>query len=148
VRFARHVCIALLVSVAFIFGCEPMSSEQVAKKQSYDAGKAYYKEECARCHLENGEGVGTLYPPIRNSDYLKSHFNELGCIIYNGMKGPLVVNKLQYNWPMPKHVNMDDFEFAALLNYIRQRLGYSDKYITPDQARAIIISCRSKSPVK
>ena len=33
-------------------------------------GEEIYNDFCAQCHLEDGEGVNGIYPPLANSDFL------------------------------------------------------------------------------
>jgi cytochrome c551 len=142
----RFIQLSMLLSTAIvIWGCTYKSAEEIEYQQSFAAGKAYYMDECARCHQKNGEGLGTLYPPLTNADYLKNYPEKLGCIIYNGIRGPITVNNKQYNWPMPGHVNMDDDELAVLLTYIQSNWGNNKRKVTVDQARSIIIECRMKN---
>jgi cytochrome c551 len=134
----------LLLPVSLFVACSNnLSPEVIEYQQAYNAGKAYYHDACAKCHQEDGSGLGTLYPPLSNSDYLLKNPDKLACIIYNGMKGPVIVNDKQFNWAMPGHVNMDDYELACLLTYVKSHWGGINQRVTIDQARAMIIDCRT-----
>lgn len=68
--------------------------------------------------MENGEGLGELYPPLNRSDYLVHNREDLPCIIRNGLKGEIIVNSLTYDLEMPGISHLSDTEINNLLNYI------------------------------
>ena len=39
-------------------------------KASITRGKDVYTAQCMSCHLEQGEGIENVYPPLAKSDYL------------------------------------------------------------------------------
>ena len=39
-------------------------------EQSIADGKEIYNDFCVQCHLDNGEGVSGVFPPLAKSDYL------------------------------------------------------------------------------
>jgi cytochrome c551 len=106
-----------------LWNCSSLSTEKIAYQQSYDNGKALYQEECAKCHKATGEGLGTLYPPLANSDYFKSNTGKLACIISKGMRGPITVNGVQFNWAMPDHKSLEPKQIAAIMTYVQNIWG-------------------------
>ena len=59
------------------------------ESKPYKKGAALYRYYCASCHMEEGQGLRGLFPPIAGSDYLEKHFDQLPCIIKNGMEEKL-----------------------------------------------------------
>ncbi len=82
------------------------------------AGRITYMQSCASCHGENGEGIALLVPPLRESDYLNVHFEQLPCLIRSGMEDTIVVNGKMYYQPMYP-INLNDVEIANLMNFMQ-----------------------------
>jgi len=68
--------------------------------------------------MENGLGLGTLIPPLKDSDYLFENTADAIRSIKYGLKGPIVVNGTPYNQPMPANPNLTNIEILELLIYI------------------------------
>lgn len=81
-------------------------------------GRALYAEHCLSCHMDNGEGLGELFPPIRNSDYIIKNKSDLACLIRHGISGTLAVNGKTYNGQMAGNKQLTDVEVANLVHYI------------------------------
>ena len=89
----------------------------------YTNGKKLYTQHCSNCHMENGEGLGKLIPPLKGSDYLLKDVPEAASIIVNGLNGSLLVNGTEYNQPMPANLNLNPSEVAEILTYISNSWG-------------------------
>ena len=89
----------------------------------YTNGKKLYTQHCSNCHMENGEGLGTLIPPLKNADYLLKDVPGAASIIVNGLSGSIVVNGTEYNQPMPANLNLNPSEVAEILTYISNSWG-------------------------
>lgn len=81
-------------------------------------GAKLYQAHCASCHGEKGEGLRQLIPPLNKADFLAQHPEQVACIIRHGMEGPIVVNGVEYNHPMPANPKLSDIEIASLVEYI------------------------------
>lgn len=95
-------------------------------------GKKLYTQYCANCHAENGEGLGRLIPPLKNSDYLLSDIPRAAGIILNGMKGPIRVNGVEYNQPMPANPKLNQTEVLEILTYITNSWGNEFGGVDPE----------------
>ena len=93
-------------------------SGSIAPTRDLLKGKRLYTNHCSGCHQDNGEGLGKVYPPLNNSDYLQNHFTDLPCIIRNGMHKTITVNGKQYDYEMFAVSELGDYEIAAICNYI------------------------------
>jgi hypothetical protein len=80
-------------------------------------GRILYYSECASCHGDHGEGIRNLVPPIR-SDYFEANFNQLPCMILNGIDDSILVNGIWYNQPMYP-IKLSEVELANLMNFLR-----------------------------
>ena len=134
------VSISLLT--LFYCSCTSPTEKEIEYRQSFDSGKAIYEDECQKCHKANGKGVGPLYPPLENSDYLQSNLDKLPCIIYNGLKGEITVNGKKINWEMPGHKSMDEIQMSAVLTYVRSKWGKKKGAVSYGEARMAIERCK------
>lgn len=95
-------------------------------------GQAVYTEYCKTCHQANGQGLGTVYPPVAKSDYIKN--NPKATIIkevVKGKSGKVKVNGKEYNGvmtPIPKKYT--DADVAAVLTYVYNSWGNPGGVIT------------------
>lgn len=65
-----------------------------------------------------GNGLGELYPPLADADYLKAHPNSIICAIRYGLQDTLVINGKIYGEPMPAIPTLDDVEINNIVNYV------------------------------
>jgi nitrite reductase (NO-forming) len=104
--------------------------------ESIKRGKEAYVTECQNCHMENGEGLAGVYPPLAKADYLKKPVNHLIDVILKGLEGEIVVNGVKYNTPMPPQAYISDEKTADILNYIRNSWGNKASAVTPAMVKA------------
>ena len=98
-------------------------------------GQALYATYCNNCHLEEGQGLRQLIPPLAGSDYLRERQAEVVRGIRYGMNGPMQVNGITYNYPMPANPELTEFQIVNIVNYINQAWGNDYGMITVEQAR-------------
>lgn len=102
---------------------------------SVDRGKEVYIAQCMACHMENGEGIEDVYPPLAKSDYLMADKARSIDNVIHGVSGEIVVNGKTYNTDMAP-VDLSDQEVSDVLNYIRNSWGNKGKPVTPDEVKA------------
>src|SRR6187402_3007147 len=93
--------IFLAASCAIMFAL--FSFQQKPKfdlKASITRGQEVYTGNCMSCHLEQGEGIENVYPPLAKSDYLKGDKNKLTNQVLHGISGEIKVNDVTYNGEM------------------------------------------------
>ena len=86
-------------------------------------GATLYKDTCASCHGDQGQGLGRLIPPLAGSDYLVDHRAELPCLIRHGQHDVIVVNGVGYHNVMPGNDSLSVAKMTNLLNYIESHWG-------------------------
>lgn len=126
VRSRLFVSAILSLLMMLGFGCSPEQSDNAkvqerlstTELQQFTSGKKLYKQRCQNCHMEDGSGLGTLIPPLKNSDYLFNNISGVVRSIKYGLKGPIVVNGVKYNQPMPANPNLTNVEILELMTYI------------------------------
>lgn len=100
-----------------------------------DAGKSgqeIYKQVCAACHGQNGEGLAPAFPPLAESEWVNGPAENLIRIQLHGLQGPIAVRGKGYNAIMPANAGMSDQEIASVLTYIRSSMGNSAPAVTPE----------------
>ena len=102
-------------------------------EQSITDGEEIYLDFCIQCHLDNGEGVSGVFPPLAKSDYLINNIEMSIRGLKYGLSGPIVVNGEQYNGIM-QNQGLDDVEIADVMNYILNNWGNEfNQVITAEQ---------------
>ncbi|WP_448529938.1 c-type cytochrome [Raineya sp.] len=86
--------------------------------RTQEQGQKLYALHCSSCHMEKGEGLAGLIPPLKNADWLAQNPEKIACIIRYGQKGKVLVNGITYNHPMPANLKLSDTEIHNLTNFI------------------------------
>ncbi|MCO4291322.1 cytochrome c [Solitalea sp. MAHUQ-68] len=133
----KKTAFVVLLLSAFVAGLVACSNpKEIKEKQYYSEGLYLYQKYCQNCHMDNGQGLGQLIPPLAASDYLQQNTSELACIIKNGKKGKITVNGKEYEGIMPAN-NLSTIEIAEIITYITNTWGnklptYSIKQVEED----------------
>ena len=134
-----------LRSALFLFSCLLLFSctdpEKLKLDRSISNGLILYQDNCIQCHGEDGNGLGTLYPPLAGSDYIENNQDSLACIIKWGRAGKMVVNGVEYNQPMPGVEKLLDDEVAHLINYIQNAWGNKNDFKSREEVASDLESC-------
>lgn len=122
----------LVTSIVFLsFQAKP----KFDLKASMANGKEVYTSYCMSCHMENGEGLEDVYPPLAKSDYLMADKKRLIQQILYGATGPMKVNGKTYNGEMTSF-DLTDKEVSDLSNYIRNSFGNKGPALLPAEVKA------------
>src|SRR5688572_2631653 len=84
-------------------------------KSSIARGKDVYVVQCMLCHMEQGEGIEDVYPPLAKSDYLMADKQRSIKNVIHGVSGEIVVNGKTYNMDMTP-LDMSDQDVSDVLN--------------------------------
>src|SRR5688572_14820101 len=106
-------------------------------KASIARGKEVYTAQCLSCHLEQGEGIENVYPPLAKADYLKGDKNKLTNQVLHGISGEIKVNDITYNGEMAAFDHLSDQEVSDVMNYIRNSWGNKGEAIKPEDVKAL-----------
>ena len=96
----------------------------ISCEQQYNQGKVLYDFHCAGCHLEDGTGLGELYPPLTKNDYVLENIDMFPCIITKGMKGEISVAGKNYDGEMPLNKSLSAVEVTNIINYMNTTFDY------------------------
>lgn len=135
-----------LVLALFVLACSGEKSDGAKVQERLDNaeikyftnGKKLYTQHCSNCHMENGEGLGRLIPPLKNSDYLLSDIPRSALIIQNGIDGTITVNGVEYLQPMPANLSLNPTEIAEILTYITNAWGNEYGGIDPELVKEVL----------
>src|SRR5882757_726211 len=105
----------IALALVTIVGCVTLASAQ--KKASFDLkssvarGKDIYMAQCISCHMEAGEGIEGVYPPLAKADYLMADKKRTITQVLAGLNGPIKVNGKTYEGEMTGF-DMNDQELS------------------------------------
>ena len=105
-------------------------------KASMERGKDEYEGICVPCHMDQGQGIPGVFPPLAKSDYLMADLNRSIKGMIEGQEGEIEVNGVKYNGAMPA-TGLDDQSIADVLNYVRNSWGNKGDYVTKEQVAKV-----------
>jgi len=93
-------------------------------RDRFARGRGDYIDQCAGCHMENGEGLAGVFPPLKGNNVVQaSDPGTLVHIILSGAKTATTVKKPTglampaFDW------KLDDDQVAAVATYLRNSWG-------------------------
>ncbi|GAB4492984.1 MAG: hypothetical protein OHK0019_16000 [Saprospiraceae bacterium] len=127
--FPSLVCFLLLLLIS------------ACQTNPYKQGERLYKANCANCHMDNGEGLGALIPPLAGADYLEKNREKLPCLLRYGIKDSIVVNGKIYAEAMPGAATLSDVQIANILNYVGSTWGNDIAPYRLDEVQKYLGNC-------
>ncbi len=103
-------------------------------KKSVARGQEVYTSNCIACHMEKGEGLEGVYPPLAKSNYLMADKKRSIVQIINGVNGPIKVNGVEYDGAMMA-IDLTDEQVSDVLNYVRNSFGNKGVAVTPAEVK-------------
>lgn len=107
--------------VAVVIGTSSFIQRDVQK--SITRGKEVYTLYCQNCHMEDGNGMPEVNPPLAKADYMKRPAKDLINVILKGSTGSLTVNGKKYVGAMPAQEYLSDEQIADVLNFVKNSWG-------------------------
>ena|SRR5687768_10826803 len=127
----------LLALFFFFMGTASFAQEGESNlKESIARGKEIYSAQCMSCHMEEGQGIENVYPPLAKSDYLLQDKARSINNVLHGVTGEIVVNGKTYNMDMTPFNFLTDQEVSDVLNYIRNSWGNEGEAVTQEEVSA------------
>ena len=115
--------------------------DKIKYRQYMANGQKLYLIHCGNCHQDDGTGLSRLYPPLKDSDFLREDLQRALCIIRYGMKGEIIVNNVSYNMDMPENPELTNLEFAEISTYVLSTFADQPMLITPDRIEKLESGC-------
>lgn len=132
----------ILLAIGFTSIIQSCQNERsINFKRYYVNGKGIYEKNCQNCHGSDGKGLGTLYPPLTDSTYLKLNKNSLACIIRNGQTGTVKINNISYEGIMPGNETLADIDIAQVVVYITNSFGNKQGFYDSEIAKKDLEKC-------
>lgn len=139
----KGVTAGLFISVFSLFFFEACVSNQgdIKFQQYFVGGEQLYEKHCSNCHRPSGKGLGRVYPPLAQSDYMNDNFEEVICLMKYGRAGEIVVNGKSYNKEMPGIPSLTELEIAEIATYIYGKWGNSQRVVETQEIEKILKKC-------
>tara|TARA_R110001592_G_scaffold125077_2_gene334304 strand:+ start:2227 stop:2640 length:414 start_codon:yes stop_codon:yes gene_type:complete len=110
--------------------------QDAALKKSMADGKNVYDGLCMACHMNEGQGIASVFPPLAKSDYLMKDLDRSIDVLIKGQQGEITVNGKKYKGAMPA-TGLDDKDIADVLNYVRNSWGNKGDRVTTEQVAKV-----------
>ena len=137
----KKVVLIFLAIGGFFFSTAVTDQDDKLKK-SMAAGQDVYAGICLACHMQNGEGITGVFPPLAKSDYLMKDIDRNIKNLIEGLSGEITVNGSKYNQVMPES-GLDDQDIADVLNYVMNSWGNkSDEFVTKQKVSKVRASIK------
>lgn len=122
----------------FLFGALACSN---LEQRPYSDGESFYKQYCSNCHLDNGEGLGGLIPPLAGSDFLANNRERLPCIMRYGLEGEITVNGRKFSEKMEGYIKATDVDVTNVLNFINNSWGNQNGVYKLEEVKRFLAQC-------
>ncbi|PHX79056.1 MAG: dehydrogenase [Opitutia bacterium] len=113
---------------------KPLTNEQ---QLLFDSGKQTYAGLCAACHQPTGKGLEGLAPPLSDSEWVNGDPERIIKVVMHGLRGPIKVKGLSYNYDMPAAGFLSDEQIAGVLTYIRREWDHEAAPVPLDLVQKI-----------
>ena len=117
----RCIVLCMAVWMALVLSGVSGSDSYAAESEEYQAGEQLYRQKCGNCHGQKGEGFLRVYPPIRNSRFLRGDLPELPCIMRDGLSGEITVGNRVFNQVMPGDEKLSEEEITLITDYMLEQ---------------------------
>lgn len=121
----------MIMMLSYLSSCQ--NNMDIKTAQYAVNGQKLYKTHCQNCHGAKGEGLGKLYPPLTDQQFLADNRALLSSIIKNGLAGEITIHGETYNQAMPANPTLSDVEIAYILTYVTTHFGKSDKIYAQEE---------------
>ncbi len=131
----KKIFIYFLVLVTFSTFLALQQKPKFDLKASAERGKEIYLRNCISCHMEQGEGLEGIFPPVAKSDYMLADKKRAIQQTLYGVTGEMTVNGKSYNGEMNAY-DLTDEQTSDLMNYIFNSFENKGGVITPADVKA------------
>jgi len=131
----KKIVFALLSGIMLISFISFQQKPKIDLAASSARGKEIYLRNCVSCHMDQGEGLEGIFPPLAKSDYMLTDKKRAIQQTLYGISGEMTVNGTVYNGEM-NGFNITDEEMSDLMNYIFNSFGNKGGVITPADVKA------------
>ena len=118
-------------------GYEPLRDDRdwsTDERRILNRGAALYAN-CAGCHQQSGLGIRGFYPPLADSPLVIGSPEPLLAILLKGLEGPVTIQGVTYDQPMPPAPFQTDEELAAIASFIRSSFDNDGSFVTKEDVQ-------------
>jgi nitrite reductase (NO-forming) len=134
-KHKRKMLFALPVITTILILSSSFERQTFDLKASIERGKDLYTTYCMQCHMDSGQGVEGVYPPLARADYMMADKKRSIQQVLYGAEGEMKVNGKTYNQPM-QGIELKDPDVSDILNYVRNSFGNKGAAVTPEEVKA------------
>ncbi|MBK8290384.1 MAG: cytochrome c [Flammeovirgaceae bacterium] len=127
--------VSLLIPVALAVALLSFQQIQTDLNASMERGKEIYQRNCISCHMDQGEGLPGIFPPLSKSDYMLADKKRAIQQTLYGVSGEMTVNGTQYNGEMNGY-DLSDEQMSDLMNYIFNSFENKAGVTTPAEVKS------------
>lgn len=131
----KNIIISFLLLITVSPFLALQQKPQFDLKASAERGKEIYLRNCISCHMEQGEGLEGIFPPLAKSDYMLADKKRAIQQTLYGVTGEMTVNGKLYNGEM-NAFDLTDDQTSDLMNYIFNSFENKGGVITPADVKA------------
>jgi len=135
-RIIAGISLLLLILVV---SCQSEQSIEFARY--YSSGSLVYQSHCQNCHGASGEGLNALIPPLTDTVFIKNNVHLLPCLVKNGLRGKITINKREFAEKMPAN-DLAPIEIANVLTYVANSFGNKRGTIDVTQVGTDLNNCK------
>jgi mono/diheme cytochrome c family protein len=133
----NSVITLVLITGSILLGLSSFQAgQEFDLKASIGRGKEVYITFCLSCHMQEGNGIENLYPPLAQSDYLMADKKRSIQQVLTGATDQIKVNGKSYTTPMAG-IDLTDEQVSDVLNYVRNSWKNKGAAITPADVKAL-----------
>lgn len=119
-------------------------------EELYAIGKGVYAQVCVSCHQPNGMGLPPTFPPLVESEWVKSE-ERMVRIILHGLQGPIKVKGADFTGVMPaagpgSGFNLNAEKVAAVATFVRKDWGKDLPPVTVEKVEQIRAASGGRGP--
>ncbi|RPH46821.1 MAG: cytochrome c [Burkholderiales bacterium] len=116
----------------------PARADYAPGAATLELGGRLYRERCADCHGERGEGAPPHWPALAGNRSLTmaSSVNAIRTVLHGGFPPATRANPRPYGMP-PAGPGLDDSEAAALMSWLRNSWGHTAPATTAREINAL-----------
>ncbi|OAQ39690.1 copper oxidase [Pedobacter psychrophilus] len=141
------ILISFLAITFTVFFSACVNEDSIKYQRYYSDGLQMYKDHCQSCHMDDGNGLASLIPPLSDTTYLKTNRKMLACYIVYGLSNTITINGKQYDGKMPAEKHLASIDLAKILTYITNSFGNKQGIFDVKEIEKNLIDC-SRDTVK
>ena len=123
------------VVYAMLYACQ--ADGYVQKAQYVTNGQQLYRTHCQNCHGAQGEGLGTLYPALTDTNRLAEIRLKMPRLVRFGTE-TISIDTTLIQQKMPANPVLTSIEIAYVLTYIQNAFGNEMNVFSHEEVQALL----------